>query len=193
MATDTNQTDPYAQYNFEVEVDGKPVAGFAEVGGITMELETVPYREGGVNDRVHQLPGQFAHANLVLRRGLTKNTTFWEWIQTVMSGTLTRKNIVVTVKDGFRGESQWGVGVRRCVSDEVVWAGPREHQPRDGDRVDRVGLRALFDAVRDAGLAVRLGSCLPQPVRTPRSAARSLRRRHRRARTPRAPHESGRE
>jgi len=122
MATDTNQTDPYAQYNFEVEVDGEPVAGFAEVGGITMELETVPYREGGVNDHVHQLPGQFAHANLVLRRGLTKNTTFWEWIQTVMSGTLTRKNIVVTVKDGFQGKSQWGWEFAGAYP--TKWSGP---------------------------------------------------------------------
>ncbi|RZV11873.1 phage tail-like protein [Natrinema hispanicum] len=122
MATDTHETDPYAQYNFEVEVDGEAVAGFAEVAGITMELETVPYREGGVNDHVHQLPGQFAHANLVLQRGLTKNTTFWEWIQTVMSGTLTRKNIVVTVKDGFRGESQWGWEFAGAYP--TKWSGP---------------------------------------------------------------------
>ena len=122
MAPDTHETDPYAQYNFEVEVDGEPVAGFAEVAGITMELETVPYREGGVNDHVHQLPGQFAHANLVLQRGLTKHTTFWEWVQMVMSGTITKKNVVVTVKDGFRGDSQWGWEFTGAYP--TKWSGP---------------------------------------------------------------------
>lgn len=122
MSPHTAEDDPYAQYNFEVEVDGETVAGFAEVAGITMELETVRYREGGVNDHVHRLPGQFAHANLVLQRGLTTDTTFWEWIQTVMSGTISRKTIVVKVKDGFRGESRWGWEFANAYP--TTWSGP---------------------------------------------------------------------
>ncbi|ELY72800.1 phage tail protein [Natrinema pallidum] len=122
MAPYTTEDDPYAQYNFEVEVDGETVAGFTEVAGITMELETVQYREGGVNDHVHQLPGQFAHANLVLQRGLTTNTAFWDWIQTVMSGTISRKNIVVKVKDGFQGQSQWGWEFANAYP--TKWSGP---------------------------------------------------------------------
>jgi len=40
-------TNPYSQYNFELEVDGTPVAGFSEVSGLTMELDTVAYRRAG--------------------------------------------------------------------------------------------------------------------------------------------------
>lgn len=104
----TAADDPYAQYNFEVEVEGRAVAGFSNVSGISMELDTVQYREGGVNDRVHELPDGFAHANLVLQRGLTRDTEFWQWIHDVMSGTVTRKNVVVKLRDGFRGSNEWG-------------------------------------------------------------------------------------
>lgn len=124
MAEDTYTTteDPYGKYNFEVEVDGSTVAGFAEVSGLTMELETVQYQEGGVNDHVHQLPGQFAHANLVLQRGLTTDTSFWAWIQEVMSGNVTRKNIVVKIKDSFKGSNEWGWEFKNAYP--TKWAGP---------------------------------------------------------------------
>lgn len=91
--------DPYADYTFEVGIDGESVAGFAAVSGLEMEMETVPYREGGVDDHVHRLPGQFDHATLELRRGLTTDATFWKWIQAVMSGTITRKNVRVKLTD----------------------------------------------------------------------------------------------
>jgi len=114
--------NPYSQYNFELEVDGQPVAGFSEVSGLTMELDTVAYQEGGVNDHVHQLPGQFAHANLVLQRGLTKDTTFWNWLHTVMSGTIKRRDIVLKLKSGFKGESAWGWEFTNAYP--LKWSGP---------------------------------------------------------------------
>jgi len=114
--------NPYSQYNFELEVDGKPVAGFSEVSGLTMELDTVSYQEGGVNDHVHQLPGQFAHANLVLQRGLTKDTTFWNWLHEVMSGTIKRRTLVLKLKSGFKGESAWGWEFTNAYP--IKWSGP---------------------------------------------------------------------
>ncbi len=106
--TYTDQSDPYTQFNFEVQVDGEPVAGFSEISGITMQLETVQYREGGVNDHVHSLPGTFSHANLVMERGMTEDATFWQWIEEVMSGTVTRKDIVIKLQEDFQGQSVWG-------------------------------------------------------------------------------------
>lgn len=114
--------NPYSQYNFEVQVDGETVAGFAEVSGITMQLETVQYQEGGVNDHVHTLPGTFAHANLVMQRGMTRDATFWEWIQDVMSGNVTRKNIVVTLQEGYRTSSAWGWEFEGAYP--TMWRGP---------------------------------------------------------------------
>ena len=106
--TYTDQSDPYTQFNFEVQIDGEPVAGFSEISGITMQLETVQYREGGVNDHVHSLPGTFSHANLVMERGMTEDATFWKWIQDVMSGNITRKDVVIKLQENFQGQSVWG-------------------------------------------------------------------------------------
>ena len=114
--------NPYSQYNFELEVDGQPVAGFAEVSGLTMELETVAYREGGVNDHVHQLPDGFAHANLVLQRGLTTDTSFWNWLQEVMSGTIRKRDIVLTLNSGYKGDSAWGWEFTNAYP--TKWSGP---------------------------------------------------------------------
>lgn len=104
----TDENNPYSQYNFEVQVAGQPVAGFSDVSGITMQLDTVQYQEGGVNDHVHTLPGTFAHANLVLQRGMTDDATFWQWIQEVMSGNLTRKDVVIKLQEDYQGQSVWG-------------------------------------------------------------------------------------
>ena len=114
--------NPYSQYNFELEVDGQPVAGFAEVSGLTMELETVAYREGGVNDHVHHLPDGFAHANLVLQRGLTKDTSFWNWLQEVMSGTIRKRDVVLTLKSDYKGDSAWGWEFTDAYP--TKWSGP---------------------------------------------------------------------
>lgn len=104
----TKTDHPYTQYDFELEIDGRLAAGFSDVSGLTMELDTVRYREGGVNDRMHELPDGFAHANLVLQRGLTRDTTFSEWIHEVMGGNLTRKDVVVKLNPSHGASAGWG-------------------------------------------------------------------------------------
>lgn len=140
--TARNGDDPYAQYNFEVVIDGESVAGFSEVSGISMQLETVDYQEGGVDEYVHQLPGQFAHANLVLQRGLTKDVTFWEWIQDVMSGDVTRKNVTVKIQERFNGPNVWGWQFIDAYP--TTWRGP-----------DLVGTRDSGIAIETIELAYR--------------------------------------
>lgn len=108
MTNYTENKTPYSQYNFEVQVDGNAVAGFSEVSGLNMQLDTVQYQEGGVNDHVHSLPGTMAHANLVLQRGMTENAEFWKWVQEVMSGKIKRKDVVIKLQENFQGDSVWG-------------------------------------------------------------------------------------
>ncbi len=122
MTQYTTDDTPYSQFNFEVQVDGEAVAGFSEVSGITMQLDTVQYQEGGVNDHVHSLPGTMAHANLVMQRGMTKDATFWKWVQDVMSGKVVRKDVVIKLQDGFQGESVWGWEFTDAYP--TMWQGP---------------------------------------------------------------------
>ena len=115
----TANDDPHADFTFEVSVDGESVAGFSAVSGLEMEMETVAYREGGVDDHVHRLPGQFDHATLELRRGLTTDETFWEWVQDVLGGEITRKHVVVKLTD--RG-ADWGWEFQNAYP--TAWRGP---------------------------------------------------------------------
>jgi phage tail-like protein len=114
--------DPYAAYDFAVEVDGRSVAGFESVSGLSMELQTVRYDEGGVDDRVHRLPDGVADATLTLDRGLSDDVAFWEWLQDVMAGALDRRTVVVTLTDDRREARTWGWEFADAYP--IRWDGP---------------------------------------------------------------------
>lgn len=90
------RVDPYLAFAFLVEVDGVASAGFHEVTGLQAELEVLDYREGGVNEFVHRLPGPARYpSNLTLRRGLTDATELWDWWWEASHGRIERRNISV--------------------------------------------------------------------------------------------------
>lgn len=43
---------------------------FKKVSGLSSEIETVTYKEGGENLFTHRLPGRVSYSNLVLERGM---------------------------------------------------------------------------------------------------------------------------
>src|SRR5918995_6928649 len=67
---------------FELKLTPKttPIGYFMEVSGLSSELETMTYNEGGRNDRVHKLPTRMKHPNLVLKRGVTTIKDLQEWV-----------------------------------------------------------------------------------------------------------------
>lgn len=68
-----DRKDPFLAFCFVVEVQDekleKATGFFKSVSGLSSETEVVPYREGGVNDTTHQLPGAVKWKNIVLKRG----------------------------------------------------------------------------------------------------------------------------
>ena len=93
------RNDPYAQYNFILEIDGLTVAGFAEVGGLTMEQDIIEYREGSDTATVRKLPGLRKYGNITLKRGYTQNRELWEWRKTTIDGLTERKAGAVILRD----------------------------------------------------------------------------------------------
>jgi phage tail-like protein len=71
----------------------------AEVTGIEVDVAAVETREGGDLTSPQKLPGQLSYANLVLQRPLTKDLTFWIWMQEVIAGSPSEKNMTVTLLD----------------------------------------------------------------------------------------------
>lgn len=91
------RSDPYQVFNFFIELDGMMVGGFSECSGLSAETQFEEYREGGVNDYVHRLPGSSKNPPLVLKHGMTLGADMWDWytevVQCVGLGTpVKRKN-----------------------------------------------------------------------------------------------------
>jgi len=53
---------------------------FQEVTGLSAEVTTEEFREGGLNEYLHRLPTGAKYGNLVLKRGYT-STTIGVWVQ----------------------------------------------------------------------------------------------------------------
>ena len=68
----TNNHPMYAPMNF----------GFTSVAGLSMAVESIPFREGGPNPTLHQIPGQATFSPITLTRGVhLGNSQAWRWIK----------------------------------------------------------------------------------------------------------------
>ncbi len=107
--------DPSPSFRFQVEIQGLTVAHFSECSGIEFEQETFDYKEGGLNSRVHRLPGRFKFSNLTLKKGIAVDgQPLWDWVSSVVqaadSGQVTTHAVTVTLYDAG-GKSKvraWG-------------------------------------------------------------------------------------
>mgnify|MGYP001249992578 CR=1 FL=1 len=153
--------DPFAGFNFSVEIEGLLAGGFAEVTGLSAQIEVQPYREGGGNSYAHQLPGPASYGNLTLRRGLTDADLFWGWLQDVAEGAIVRRNLTVALLS-TGGEPLMLWDIRRAFP--VRWAGPdlraagaelafetvelAHHGIRRSKGLSRIAAEAIDDAVK---------------------------------------------
>jgi phage tail-like protein len=65
--------------------------GFTSVSGLAVTTDSIPYREGGYNTTVHQIPGQTSFTPLTLQRGVVLGSKQnWDWM----------KNLFATVQAG---------------------------------------------------------------------------------------------
>src|SRR5262249_34387668 len=87
----STRRDPLPEFNFRVEIDGLPDSAFAECTGLGSDNEVIEYREGG-DSRVRLVPGINRYARIVLKRGITKDRTLWEWRKRIVDGQIDRRN-----------------------------------------------------------------------------------------------------
>lgn len=95
------RNDPYAQFNFLVDIGGI-VAGFTEVGGLSFEQDIIEYREGSDTATVRKMPGLRKYANITLKRGYTQDKMLWEWRKTTIDGRTERKSGAIILLDEKR-------------------------------------------------------------------------------------------
>src|SRR5438045_3919476 len=101
MATNTRK-DPLLSFNFIIDIQGIR-AGFAEVGGLSVETDIVEYREGDTHTTNTKLPGKTKYANITLKRGYAPNAKdIWEWRKSVVEGRTKRLSGTITLLNESR-------------------------------------------------------------------------------------------
>ena len=119
-AVKEEQTTAAMFFELKLDVLGRSIGYFTEVSGLSGELETLSYNEGGRNDRVHRLPSRMKHPNLVLKRGVTKLTELEKWFETCHSSP-DKTSITLTMYDqGLEKIRAWNF----ANAYPVKWTGP---------------------------------------------------------------------
>lgn len=118
----TDRIDPYASYNFAVELDGITRAGFRECSGLEVSQEAGTYREG--TDRnlgMRKLPGLVTYGDITLSRGFTSDAKLWQWRQKAANGEVERHDIsIVLLDDTGNAKIRWNLFA--CWP--TKWTGP---------------------------------------------------------------------
>jgi phage tail-like protein len=83
MTQPGQQTNTLIGFRFALEIQGIEKAQFSECTGLQAQTEVFEYKEGGMNDYSHKLPGRTTFSNITLKRGLTDTTELWDWYSNV--------------------------------------------------------------------------------------------------------------
>jgi len=104
--------------------------GFTSVSGMAVTTDSIPYREGGYNTTVHQIPGQTTFAPITLQRGVILNTNQnWEWMRNLFA-TVQGNGTTRAITENFRCDLEISV-----LSHPIPKAGEDDFNPADSDHV----------------------------------------------------------
>lgn len=116
---------PYLTVRFRLSVGEEALVDCSECTGLSMEVTTEDYHEGGQNDFVHKLPTAGSVPNLVLKRGITRSSELWTWFaQYLDEGTVTPKDGQVELLSHEDGEDAAVRVWKFTAGYPVKWTGP---------------------------------------------------------------------
>ncbi len=89
---------PVSAFHFQVEWGGTRI-GFTEVSGLSVELQTIDYREGSaLEQQVTKMPGIPQFSNITLKRGIYRSDNeFFQWLNTVKLNNIDRREITISL------------------------------------------------------------------------------------------------
>ncbi|HBE18951.1 MAG TPA: phage tail protein [Cyanobacteria bacterium UBA11149] len=94
----TDQTNYVTANHFYVEIESQLSASFSECSGFGVQIDKEVFSEGGVNNQQRIFLKQAKFNDVTLKRGITDNTIFWNWINNTLSpGKKERRNINILV------------------------------------------------------------------------------------------------
>ncbi|NTU55886.1 MAG: phage tail protein [Anaerolineales bacterium] len=94
-----SETDPYRSYNFKLEIGGVAEGHFTECSGLSVKIESIPYREAGNHQLVRHIPGPVDYTAVTLKYGVTKSRELWDWLMKSAEGNVQRRNVSIVLLD----------------------------------------------------------------------------------------------
>jgi phage tail-like protein len=85
-ATNYNPLNYITANRFYVEIDSTIKAAFTECSGLGVTIDKETYLEGGVNNQQRIILKQAKFNDITLKRGMTDDLVFWQWINQVLEG-----------------------------------------------------------------------------------------------------------
>ncbi|MDJ1174824.1 phage tail protein [Roseofilum capinflatum] len=114
-----NKPNPYTQHRanyiltnrFYVEIGSEIKASFSECSGFGVNMKKETLLEGGLNDQQHILVGHAEFDDVTLKRGMTNDLTFWNWLsETLSSYPKTRYNLnILMFNQAGETQLQWSL------------------------------------------------------------------------------------
>ncbi|MGF1609188.1 MAG: phage tail protein [Kiloniellales bacterium] len=99
--------NPYSRFNFLVNLgtgdEGSVRGGFAEVTGLSLEVQVIEYRNG--NERRNaprKLPGLAKVGEITLKRGVIGSNDLFDWLRTARDGMPERRDVTVQLQSEDR-------------------------------------------------------------------------------------------
>ena len=87
---------PLPAWKYHVQIGGEDYA-FSEVSGLTIEHETITYKDG---ISVKHMPGMPSAVEFSLKRGIVKSDSFLSgWIASIKQNTVDKKDVVISLRD----------------------------------------------------------------------------------------------
>ena len=120
------QPDPVGGLRFKVELQPDLNVGrFMECTGLSVEVETKEYMEGGSNDFVHKLPTRVKYPNIVLKRGVTHEEALLQWFLESRFTPQRRDMTISLLGPGLKNRQNgvslpWLTGLARASQDPMV-------------------------------------------------------------------------
>ncbi len=111
MATENNYPIPVFHYQVtmykhkegldEIGEEIKSSLAFSEVSGLSIEYETITYRDGmSYGGNAKYMPGLDTPVNLTLKKGIvSKKSDLFDWINTVKLNTVEKRDIDISLID----------------------------------------------------------------------------------------------
>lgn len=155
----THELNYITSNRFYVEIESSITASFSECSGLGVEIQHETKFEGGVNDQQRILLGQAKFSNVTLKRGITEDLVFWNWVSGILNQTPKRRRNVNILLFNQAGETMQCWTLLGAVP--VGWKAPALQANANSVAIEELvlayeGLKILKSSESSGGGAIEL-------------------------------------